>query len=166
MQKSPKRGEPLWGRCPIQRRLVVRRRTSSAALLLEAVAAINRAVAARLEGYLRGATTVGAHGVKHLALAALVSAAATTAAATAIATAAVRCLAGSAAIGATRGGIVQSTACVEFLLTGGEGEILSTITATERLVLIQRNNQSFLQMQSPAENPFYKGYFFQGASAD
>jgi hypothetical protein len=133
--------ESRWGYAYGADELIVRGAPSTT-LLLEAVRAIHGAVAARLEGYLRGTATVGAHRVKHLALAAAITAAAaiTTAA---IAASAVRGLAGRAAFGAARGSVHQATAGIKLLLTCGEGEVLSTVATAERLVLIQRKTSLF-----------------------
>jgi hypothetical protein len=106
--------------------LVARGATVAATLLLEAVAAIDGAVATGLERHFCGTSATGTNGVKHLPLAALVR---TTAATTAAVAATVRCFALCAAFWAARGRVVQSAARVKFLLTGGEHEVLPAIAA-------------------------------------
>src|SRR5579872_1680041 len=98
---------------------------------LEAVAAVDRAVAPRLERHLRliPATAAG-HGV-HLAL----GTSATVAAAAAAATGTL-CLTGGPAIGATRRLIREALLGEEFLLTGAEREWTRAIDAGQSLILV------------------------------
>jgi hypothetical protein len=89
---------------------------------LEAIPAVNRLIASRLERNLRDAATLAASGFEHLAL----SAAAATAAALRAAG-----LAGGAAIGATVRFIGEALHCEELLLAGRERELASAIDARE-----------------------------------
>ncbi len=120
---------PPQGKCA----LVARR--AARTLLLEAIAAIDRAVAARLEGHPRLATTAGTRGAEKLAL--------TTWAAAATPHAALH-LAGLAAVGATRGIVGEATAGKELLLTSGEDEVISAVATAERLVGTQSVYGPFL----------------------
>ena len=83
------------------------------AMLVEAVTAINRTVVLRLEGHLGLLAAVCASDLEHLALLAAIAGAATLVAAV---TAACRL-------------ILETLLSIEFLLTGGESELLATLFA-------------------------------------
>src|SRR5438874_2090637 len=112
------------------------------ALLLEAVAAIHRLVATRLERDARLATAVAARRGEHLALTASVSATATTTAAVpaariSTATAApttLRAPCGAIVCAAGRR-VLETAAGVELLLAGRPDELLAAVTADQGLVL-------------------------------
>jgi hypothetical protein len=105
--------------------------------LLEAVTAVHRAVAARLEWDLGLAAATGALRGIHLARAGRVSAAPTAASAVAPATAhrvAAGGLAGTAAVRTAFRLVGESTAGVELLVIRGEDELRSAVYATQRSV--------------------------------
>jgi hypothetical protein len=91
---------------------------------LIAIIAIDRAIIARLEWYLRLASAVCANGCEHFALAALA----------AIAAAALLVLPRGAAIRAASRRVGEPFACVEGLLSGSKDELLTTIAALQCLV--------------------------------
>ncbi len=93
--------------------------------LLEAVAAIDGAVAAWLEGHACFTSAAGALRGVHLTFAAIAAASA------AVRAAALLRLARRAALGATRGVVGQPTARIKFLLTRGENEIAPAIAAAQ-----------------------------------
>src|SRR5512133_3786329 len=96
------------------------------AVLLETVGAVDRPIAARLEGHLGVLATLGANDRIHLALATV---------ATAVGGAALAgCLARRPASGAAHRG-AETLLGEEFLLAGREGEFLAAIVASEGLVL-------------------------------
>ena len=100
----------------------------------EAVRAVDRLVAPRLEGDLRLLATVAAHRRVHLALRAVIP---TRAIATAVGIAAATLLrlARAPAVWAAPGLVDQPTLLVELLLTGGPDEFLPTIAAGQCFVL-------------------------------
>jgi hypothetical protein len=95
----------------------------------EAVAAVNRFVAARLERYFRYAAALAAGRLEHFALSA---AAATRTAAAAAAGSFARC----AAIAATAGLIRKAFARIEFLFACREREAASAIDASEGFIAV------------------------------
>ena len=106
----------------------------------EAIGAVHRLVAARLEGDLGLLATLAAHRREHLALRAIVAAiravtATRAAAGVAAAAATLLRLARAAAVRAATRLVGQPALLVELLLTGGEDEILVTIDASDILVL-------------------------------
>ena len=90
------------------------------ALLLEAGAAVHRAISAGLEGNLGGLAALGANHVIHRAIAAV--------------EAAVGSLALVAAGLATAGLILEALIGVELLLRSGENELIAALTAYQGLV--------------------------------
>ncbi|HLI96296.1 MAG TPA: hypothetical protein VKT72_09425 [Candidatus Baltobacteraceae bacterium] len=94
---------------------------------MEAIAAIDRLVTARLERYLGNAAALAARGLEHFtALAAAHSAAAARAVA--------HLLARLAAIGATVRLVLETFAGVELLLAGRERELTSTVHAVQHFI--------------------------------
>jgi hypothetical protein len=132
-------------------KLVARGSALPAALLGETIAAIDRAVATWLEGNAGVAATTGAYGIIHLPLAALAS----------TVPSATGCFACRATFGTARGGICQATARIKFLLTGGEHELLPTVAAGQRLILVQGKQPDFL-----ADACIRYEYFAQGKWSD
>jgi hypothetical protein len=122
-------------------------------MVLEAIVAIDGAIAGGAEGDLRLAATIGAGYGEHLtrtaaiaataattaAVAATAATAATTAAAvaTAAAATATRTLSRSAAIGATPWLIGEATTGVELLLASSENELVAAIATLQVLILIR-----------------------------
>ena len=105
---------------PLRERLLFRTNQLQSVLLhlSEALAAVDRTVFARLEGHLAGLAAACANGVEHLAL--------TTGSV----------LAGIAACLAALGLVLETTACVELLLTGGKGELVTALFAYQDLVFV------------------------------
>ena len=99
--------------------------------LSEALAAVDRTVFTRLEGHLAGLAAACANGVEHLAL--------TTGSV----------LAGIAACLAALGLVLETTACVELLLTGGPNELFAAIFAYQSLVFVHSGYLLFVYL--PAE---------------
>lgn len=89
---------------------------------MEAIAAIDRAVVARLERNLAVFSACGADSVKHLTVR-------TTSAAVRVVLACIT--AGLATLGL----VIETLFCVELLLSGGECELLSTVLAYDSFVL-------------------------------
>jgi len=87
-------------------------------MLVEAVAAVDRTLILRLEGDLSLLAALRADDLVHLALLAAVTIAATLV----------------AAVAATGRLVLKTLLGVEFLLTGGEDELLATFLAYQRLV--------------------------------
>jgi hypothetical protein len=94
---------------------------------LEAIAAVHRLVAARLERHFRYTAALAAGRLEHFT--ALTAAHA--AAATRIGT---HLLARSAAIGATVGFVLETLAGIELLFTGGERKLTSAIDAVQHFI--------------------------------
>ena len=103
---------------PLRERLLFRTNQLQSVLLhlSEALAAVDRTVLARLEGNLASLAAAGADSVKHLALTAG------------------SVLAGITAGLAALGLVLETTAGVELLLTGGPNELLAAILAYQSLV--------------------------------
>ena len=118
---------------PLRERLLFRTNQLQSVLLhlSEALAAVDRTVFARLEGHLAGLAAACANGVEHLAL--------TTGSV----------LAGIAACLAALGLVLETTACVELLLTGGENELFAAIFAYQSLVFVHSGYLLFVYL--PAE---------------
>src|SRR5437762_10458507 len=120
-------------RAPYERASAVRARVA-ASLLREAVRAVDRLVAARLERH-PGLVAAGrAGGREHLALAAIAAGAAARIAAARIAAGATAGLALGAALRAAGGLVGEPARGEELLLPDGEGKRLAAIAAGERLV--------------------------------
>jgi hypothetical protein len=96
---------------------------------LKTVAAVDRAVAARLEGNLGRLATVAANHVEELALDARAAAEAALAATTAF-----PLIASQGATGAATLRFTEATRCVELLVVRAECELLSAVRARQRLV--------------------------------
>ena len=95
-----------------------RKLCSVGSLCCEALAAVNRFAFGRLEGHLAFLTALRANSCEHFSRTSLRV-----------------LLCGTAVL--TSGGLVfESSGCVEFLLTGGEHEIVATIFALQCLVLV------------------------------
>lgn len=124
---TKKAAPPLW------ERLLFRTNQLQSVLLhlSEALAAVDRTVFARLEGHLAGLAAACANGVEHLAL--------TTGSV----------LAGIAACLAALGLVLETTACVELLLTGGPNELFAAIFAYQSLVFVHSGYLLFVYL--PAE---------------
>ena len=118
---------------PLRERLLFRTNQLQSVLLhlSEALAAVDRTVFARLEGHLAGLAAACANGVEHLAL--------TTGSV----------LAGIAACLAALGLVLETTACVELLLTGGPNELFAAIFAYQSLVFVHSGYLLFVYL--PAE---------------
>jgi len=118
---------------PLRERLLFRTNQLQSVLLhlSEALAAVDRTVFARLEGHLAGLAAACANGVEHLAL--------TTGSV----------LAGIAACLAALGLVLETTACVELLLTGGPNELFAAIFAYQSLVFVHGGYLLFVYL--PAE---------------
>src|SRR5437762_1508600 len=102
-------------------------------LLFEAIGAVHRLVAARLERNARFLAAVAAHRAEHLALTTAVSATTTAAAAAAATTAAGATR--RAVSRATARRVLQSTRGIELLLAGRPDELLPAVAAGQGLVL-------------------------------
>jgi hypothetical protein len=113
------------------------------AMLTEAVAAVDGAIAARLERQFRHAATVAACGLEHFALRTIVGPAvaapliALAAAAAAIRAAAALCLAGFATCRTTTGVVCKAFLGVEILFTSGECKLRIAIGAREVSIGVQ-----------------------------
>src|SRR5580704_1755007 len=118
------------------------------AMLTEAVAAVDGAIAARLERQFRHAATVAACGLEHLALRAIIGPAvaaplvALAAAGAAIRAVAALCLAGFAAGRTTTGIVGEALLGVEVLFTGGECKLRIAIGAREVSISVQHGYSS------------------------
>jgi hypothetical protein len=97
---------------------------------LEAITAVDRSIAARLERHLGGLTTAAAHDVEHLAF----DAGATAETAAVAATTALALTAAQGAARAATLGLCEAARGVEFLVVAAEQEFLSTVRAGKSLV--------------------------------
>src|SRR6185503_9829228 len=104
-----------------------------AAHLLEAVRAIHGLVATRLEWNAGLTAAVAARRAEHLARAAATTAVSATAAVPAATTATARAACRTVS-GATARGVLQATARVELLLSGGPNELLAAVATGQGLV--------------------------------
>jgi hypothetical protein len=102
--------------------------------LREAVAAVYRLVATRLERNFRYSAALAASRFEHFALPAV--------AFTAAAAARTSRFAGRAAVGAAIGLIGKALAGEKFLLTGREGELTSTVYTGQRFINVHIFNES------------------------
>lgn len=123
--------------------------TTTTALAAEAVRAVDRTIAAGLEGYFCLLATLGTDGRVHLAFATVTTAAI---AAPTIATAAVACsLAGRSARRATARG-AEALGLIEFLLTLGEREGRAAIGASKGLVChVSLTNSCWVKKDYPLD---------------
>jgi hypothetical protein len=100
---------------------------------LEAIAAVHRLIAARLERHLGNAAALAARGLVHFT--ALTAAAAHTGSAACIA----HLLARLTAIGTTVRFVLETFAGVELLLAGRERELASTVHAVQHFINVHLN---------------------------
>jgi hypothetical protein len=105
--------------------------------LREAVAAVYRLVATRLERNFRYSAALAASRFEHFALPAVAFTAASAASA-----ARTSRFAGRAAVGAAIGLIGKALAGEKFLLTGREGELTSTVYTGQRFINVHIFNES------------------------